>query len=191
MIVQVQTWQEALERVNSLPKNEQYMLMTALIKNLGELDPETQALVDEFVWVSRLELMQPILQCLMQVQPHAGTSIATIYLDQIQHKICEWHERYPDDSILEILFALYNALSVDGLSYFDDQFALARWLFISLCESHTFDEISNKVIAESIMELESIGFNTTPYSIPYISDDEDIQQTTSVVVEVMTNQLTS
>ncbi|MEM7078984.1 MAG: hypothetical protein AAF513_10185 [Pseudomonadota bacterium] len=174
MTVRVSTWQEAFNMVNLLPNIEQSRLISALLRKKGSnLETENYIQTQRVVpTASRQTLYQSILTLMQEVQPYAKTSGAAVYLNQLLYKMLEWDKQYPEDPILEVLFALYDALSVHGFSYSGEQFEAARELLARLNQPHLFEDISEEAITDAIVTLEDIGFDTLPYTITVLSDEE-------------------
>jgi hypothetical protein len=117
--------------------------------------------------------IKPILEELRKVQPHAGSPGAAVYINQILHKIRDLDERSPDDPILEVLFALYDALAFEGLwaTYTSEQYEEARQLLTRIAQ----EPINPKNIEKAVAALDSIGFDITPYPLS-LDDNTDNQE---------------
>lgn len=123
----------------------------------------------DFLETMRAGFIKPLLEALKKIELHACTSSAAVYVNRILHKIREMEERSPNDPILEVLFAFYDALACDGLwaTYTSDQYAKVRELLSRLTQRSS---LRSNDIEKAIRALEDIGFDTTPYSLSM--DDE-------------------
>lgn len=126
----------------------------------------------EFLEVMRTHFLKPILEALRKIQPYAGSPSATVYANQILHKIRDLDEQSPDDPILEILFALYDALAFDGLwaTYTASQYEEARQLLTRVVQ----EPIHPKNVEKALADLDSIGFDITPY--PFLVEEDGVDK---------------
>ena len=69
---------------------------------------------EDYLQIIRAHYMKLILQSVHNVQPYAGTPNASVYIHKILHAIRDFEEKSPDDAILEVLFAFYDALAYDN-----------------------------------------------------------------------------
>lgn len=118
----------------------------------------------EFLEVMRAHLFNPILNALQQVQPHVGSPNAAVYINQILHRIRQMEDQSPDDPLLRVLFALYDALAFNGqwVNYSASQYEAARAVLLS-CSGHT--DLHPKRVQDAITKLEDTGFDTIPFSL--------------------------
>jgi hypothetical protein len=117
-----------------------------------------------FMEIMKMHLLDPILDAFDKIQPHANSGDAAVYINRILHTIREMEDRSPKDPFLDILFALYDALAVDNnwTKYTADQYAKAK----EVLEKYSKRSILNqKAIEKAIVELEEIGFDTTPFTL--------------------------
>jgi len=105
-----------------------------------------------------------ILDGLEKAQPHAGTSSAAVYVNQILHAIHHIDEQTPDDPMLNVLYALYDALAHNGrwAGCTADQYEKAGRIVRRLAG---LPVIKPEQTEKAITELEAAGFETMPYSI--------------------------
>lgn len=123
-----------------------------------------------FTRVMRAAMVNPILKCLGDVAPCAGTPDAAMYVGEIFRNIRALEMASPDDPFLEILAALRMALSYDNrwVDYRHDQLLAARQIL---------QDFANRPILEgsdvehAIFLIEDRGFDTTPIAVSF--DEED------------------
>ena len=113
--------------------------------------------------------MSDVLHALQKVQAYACTPSASVYVNKVLHTIRDLEDKSPNDPILEVLFALYDALAFDGLwaTYTADQYRVAEQVLMHI----TNQSINTKKIENAIMALEEAGFDTMPYTFS-LDDDE-------------------
>ena len=109
------------------------------------------------------EPVKTILQSLHRIQSHAGSPSAIVYVDQILQIINELDDLAADDPLLEVLFALYDALAFNGLwvTYTSTQYKQAERLLVKVMKQ----PITQKKVEKTIVDLERIGFEITPYAL--------------------------
>jgi hypothetical protein len=105
---------------------------------------------------------QVILQALQQVQAHAGKSSAGVYIHKILQTITQVEAEDPADPVLEVLFALYDALAYNDLwlTYTADQYQQAHQVMIRIVN----ESLNSHQFEEAIAALEAVGFDTMPYT---------------------------
>lgn len=123
---------------------------------------------EDYLQIIRAYYMKLILQSVHNIQPHAGTPNASVYIHKILHIIRDFDEKSPDDPILEILFAFYDALAYDNqwTAYTSIQFEEAE----EILNRVTRDTIKAKDIEKAIAALDNVGFDTIPYQFS-LEDD--------------------
>lgn len=121
----------------------------------------------------RARFVNPILEALQKVQPYEGSSSMAVYIDQILHTIRQMEDHLPDDPLLEVLFALYDALAFNGRwgHYKADQYAKAIEVVRRVSQQQP---LQTNAVEEAIMELENIGFDTTPYPLDMEEMEEEV-----------------
>ena len=124
---------------------------------------------EAYIEIIRTHYMSDILHALQKVQPHACTPSASVYINKVLHIIRDLEDKSPSDPILEILFALYDALAFDGLwaTYTAEQYQVAEQVLMRVANQ----SISTNKIENAITALEEAGFDTMPYT--FSLDDED------------------
>lgn len=129
---------------------------------------QTSQAIAEYQEIMRAHYMKPILKSLHKVQPHAGSPSATIYINELLHKIHEFDKKSPDDPIQEVLSALYDALITDNLwtSYTATQYKNAEQILSRLLEQ----PINQGNIDWAINKLDEAGFDTLPFEL-LVDDD--------------------
>lgn len=143
---------------------------TSYIQRTGDIVPPTIIQIhqqevepsEEYIKIMRRNYVSKVFKSLDEVQPHAKTADASVYINEILHAIRDMEIRSSKDPFLEILFALYDSLACNGLwaTYSGDQFSMAREILESASKKHTLE---SKSVGDAIMKLEEIGFDTTPY----------------------------
>ncbi len=117
---------------------------------------------EEYINIMRRNYNSKILKSLDEVQAHAKTANASVYINEILHAIRDMEIRSSEDPFLEILFAFYDSLACNGLwaTYSSDQFSIAREILESASKKRTLE---SKSVGDAIIKLEEVGFDTTPY----------------------------
>lgn len=117
---------------------------------------------EDYLQIIRAHYIKVILKSVKNVQPHAETPNATVHINKILHTICEFEENSPDDSILEVLFAFYDALAYQHqwTTYTTEQFEKAEGILHRIAKT----SMKPKYIEKAIADLEDTGFDTIPYS---------------------------
>lgn len=124
----------------------------------------------EFIQLIRANFVPQILTALEEVQPHALSPNALVYIDEILTTIKNMESECPDDPLLEILFSLYDALSFEN-NWANTKGVEFNGANLLLKEYANRFPLRNREVEKAIMELEEIGFDTTP--IPLIIENED------------------
>ncbi len=119
---------------------------------------------------TRAEFVKPILKALDGIQPYAKTPNASLYANEILHKIRELEDISPNDPFLEILSGFYVALAFDNqwTDYKAEQYAAIRKTLKKFADRPT---LKPSEVEKAVMEIEEIGFDTTP--IPIVPEDFD------------------
>jgi len=116
-----------------------------------------------FLEIMRAEFLNPIFDALQDVQPYAETSEAAVYMDIVLHKILELENKSPNDPLLEVLSAFYDAIAGGRwAAYKGNQYAEARKVLMEVSKKTT---LYTNAIERTIIKLEDIGFDTTPYPL--------------------------
>lgn len=127
----------------------------------------------DYVRIMRAHFVNPILEALQKVQSHARSSSMAVYIDQTLHMIRQMEDHLPDDPLLEVLFAFYDALAFrNQWSYYEaDQYAKAREVVRLASQKQP---LQPSAVEKAIMDLEDIGFNTTPYPLDMEEKEEEV-----------------
>lgn len=149
----------SIPSLTSQEMSERVILVTDILRKKIHKKPS-----DNFIKIVRLHFLMPILNSLTQVQSYAKSPAAAVYIDEILHNIREMEKRSSSDPFLEVLFAFYDSLAPQGLwaTYTAKQFAKARDVIIKISRKYP---LSSSIIEKAILQLEEIGFETTPYSL--------------------------
>ncbi len=112
----------------------------------------------------RTRFIKSIPDGLEKAALHAGSSSATVYINQILHTIHCMDEQFPNDPISDVLFALYDALAYNGqwINYTADLFEKAGEI-LKWCSGFTV--LNQDQAEEAIMRLDEAGFETIPYTV--------------------------
>lgn len=124
----------------------------------------------QYIEIMRAHFMNPILDTLHKIQPHTKTSAATMYIHTILHSIQTLDEKSPNDPVLEVLFALYDALAHNDLwvTYEAKQFAIAEKILAKLVAQVPLKAID---IEKAKLSLDEVGFDTMPFNFSIEGDD--------------------
>lgn len=117
-----------------------------------------------FLQSMRPFLITDILNALHEVQPFAGTAKAAMYIYQIFETKTKMESLIYDDSILEIIRALYDSLACNDrwTDYNAKQYQKAFNIIEPLLKLYP---VSQGEIDRAILALEEEGFDTTPYAL--------------------------
>lgn len=145
-----------IEREGFVEPTEVYPL-SSLVKKREFLHMPSQS----FIKILRNHFLPSLLEGLEDIQPYTNSPDAAVYVDNVLHSIRRMEMESPLDPLLEILFAFYDAVAYNGLwaKYSKDQYANARKIFVEASERSS---LSREFIENAILELEKIGFDTTP-----------------------------
>jgi hypothetical protein len=127
---------------------------------------------EDFIMIMRSSLVKPILKCLRDVQHHAGTPNAALYINEILYSIRDLEDKSPHDPFLEVLSALYMALAYENqwADYTADQYESVGHLLRRLSR-RPFPKPN--YIEKAIIAMEDLGFDTTP--IPISIEEDDVE----------------
>lgn len=124
--------------------------------------------------ILRVHFTSQILTDLRQIKRYCGKPTSAVYADSLLLTMRAMDEISPFDPFVEVIMAIHDALVYqDNWSKFSpDQYEAAYKLLKSLVQRH---HISNDAVEKAIMELEKIGFDTTPFEldIDFGIDNED------------------
>lgn len=122
-----------------------------------------------FLMLMREYFVIPILKSLQSIEPYAETSDAAIYINEILHNIQELERNSPFDPFLEVLSGLYIGLVFDNkwANYKASQYAGLREILKRFANRSS---LQPPEIEKAIIEMEEIGFDTTP--IPIVTELE-------------------
>jgi len=124
--------------------------------------------------IFRVHFTSQILTDLRQIKRYCGKPTAAVYADSLLLTMRAMDEISPFDPFVEVIMALHDALAYqDNWSKFSpNQYEGAYQLLKGLIQRH---HISNNAVEKAIMELEKIGFDTTPFEldIDFGIDNED------------------
>ncbi len=120
----------------------------------------------DYTAVMRAHYLNPILKALEDIWPFEGSPSAALYINEIMYKIDELYDQSPADPILDVLFAFYDALAYKNnwTFYSADQYKKARIILKKYAERV---QIKPKLVEKAIIELEELGFDTTPFELDY------------------------
>lgn len=127
---------------------------------------------EEFIMIIRPLFVKPILKALKDIEPYTKTPDASLYVNEILHKIQELEVKSPNDPFLEILSGFYIALAFNNqwADYETEQYAAIRNILKRFAGRPA---LKLTEIEKAILEMEEIGFNTTPIPIPIFTEGYD------------------
>jgi len=136
-----------------------------MLSSTPKPDPQAQLIL-------RTHFTEKILIDLNQIQHYCGGSTAAVYADSLIQTMRTMEEISPFDPFVEIVMALHDALIYQDNwnKYSPDQYKSAYDLLKRLVQR---SYISNDIVEKAIMELEKLGFDTTPYEIKIEFEDEE------------------
>lgn len=104
---------------------------------------------------------QTILQALAVLQTHAGRPEARCHVEAIFRAIRDLEEHAPEESLLEVWLALYDALAHDDLwlTYTAEQYQAAYHILAAMGTQ----PIPAQQVEDTIAALDDAGFDTMPY----------------------------
>jgi hypothetical protein len=104
---------------------------------------------------------QTILQAIEMLQTHAGRPEARCHVEAIFQAIRELEEHAPEESLLEVWLAFYDALAYDDLwlTYTAKQYQTAYRILAAMGTQ----PITAHQIEDTIAALDDAGFDTMPY----------------------------
>ncbi len=120
----------------------------------------------QYTAVMRAHYLNPILKALEGIETYAGSPSAALYINEMMYRIDELHDQSPSDPLLEILFALYDALAYNNNWTFYDALQY-REVGVVLKENAERSPLNQKLVEKAIIRLEELGFDTTPFELEY------------------------
>lgn len=120
--------------------------------------------------ILRAHFVQLILDALRKIQPHIGAPSSITYINSLFRAVRQMMERSPDDPFLEVLLGFYDALTFDNnwMHYTANQYAQA---YDVLKQFSSQRRIQTDDVERAIMDLEDIGFDTTPYPLEIVEEE--------------------
>jgi hypothetical protein len=114
--------------------------------------------------ILRVHFVNPILADLRKIQRHCGTPAAAMYADSILRTIRAMRDLVPFDPYTEVAMALYDAMAFQDrwLDYTAEQYEGAHHLLRNFAVR---SQLRNNDIENAIMDLEDLGFDTTPFGM--------------------------
>jgi hypothetical protein len=112
--------------------------------------------------ILRKHFVERILAELQRLQASCGQPTAAVYADSLLRNMREMRDLSQFDPILEVIMALHDALAFENrwMTYDADQLAKAHDLLQSL---QGRKQVDSALIDKTIVQLESLGFDTTPF----------------------------
>ena len=76
----------------------------------------------------------------------------------------------PNDPYSKVVMALYDAMVFDNrwADYTSEQYGRAHNTLMQLAKQTNVDRTK---VGKAIVQLESLGFNTTPYGMPFVEEE--------------------
>ncbi|HXH09647.1 MAG TPA: hypothetical protein VNP04_07795 [Alphaproteobacteria bacterium] len=114
--------------------------------------------------ILRVHFASPLLADLRNIQRHCGTPTAAVYADSILRTIRAMRDLMPFDPYTEIAMALYDAMAFENhwLDYTAEQYEGAHHLLRNLADR---SQLRNNDVEKAILNLEDLGFDTTPFEM--------------------------
>lgn len=125
---------------------------------------------EAYIEIIRAHYMSDILHALHQVQAHACTPGASVYINKVLHSIRHLEKKSPNDPALEVLLAFYDALAFDGLwtTYTAEQYRIAEQILVRIVN----ESVNTNKVENAIAALDNAGFETLPYTFS-LDEGED------------------
>ena len=125
----------------------------------------------DFLEIIRMHFLNPIIDAFDELQSYAESPNAAVYINEILHLIKEIEARSPQDPYLNILMALYDALAFNNnwTQYDQDQLKGAKDTLVKYSKRNALNQ---RTVEKAIIELEVLGFDTTPFVFNFESEAE-------------------
>ncbi|MBR8840928.1 MAG: hypothetical protein DSM106950_44960 [Stigonema ocellatum SAG 48.90 = DSM 106950] len=124
---------------------------------------------------SAVEITRSLLPDLEKLSKCAGEPVAAVFIDSSLRKMRYLHDTYMDDPYTEVVMALHDALAYQNhwIDYTNSQYQGAYDLFVYLVNQKT---ITNTEVENSIITLESLGFDTLPFGVKLEDDSVELDE---------------
>jgi hypothetical protein len=151
----------------------------ALLETVQSLPPTQQAAVLHFARSlslpkhDRASQIQTLLRDLEKIQIHHGEPTIAVYIDSLLSTIRDMRDRSPHDPYTEVAIALHDAMAIRNawVNYSAEQYKGAYEILKALAHQ---TEISNESAEDTILRLESLGFDTLPLRmLPLLDQNGD------------------
>lgn len=115
--------------------------------------------------ILRIHYVQKILSDLEKIQKHCGQPAAAAYADSLLRTMREVRDSCPNDPYTELIMALHNSMAVHNrwVSYRPEQYKGAYEILKDLANKN---DIQDEELDDAIIELDNLGFETSPLSMP-------------------------
>lgn len=124
---------------------------------------------------SAVEITRSLLSDLEKLSKCAGEPVAAVFIDSLLRKMRYLHDTYMDDPYTEVVMALHDALAYQNhwIDYTSSQYQGVYDLFVYLVNQET---ITNTQVENSIITLESLGFDTLPFGVKLEDDSVEFDE---------------
>jgi hypothetical protein len=114
--------------------------------------------------VLRAHFVREILFALRQIVPHSIQASAAPYANRLLRDLRAMRDNLVNDPCLEVCMALYDAIAFDGrwASVSAKQYEGAATIIERMAKR---DQPTNDDVERSIMRMEELGFETTPFAL--------------------------
>jgi len=123
-------------------------------------------------FILRVHYISQILSDVLHIQNYCGQPQAAVFAESLLSEMRTMDEISPSDPFLEILMALHDALAFQNnwSKYTKDQYEGA---YILLKKFAKRPNLRNDAVEKAIIELEVLGFDTTPFEMDTNSINEN------------------
>jgi hypothetical protein len=121
--------------------------------------------------ILRTHYANQLLAELAQLQEHCAEPIAARYAGSLLRTMRTVRDVAPFDPFVDVVVALHNALAFENrwTDYSAEQYQEAYEILRKLGQRRS---VSDDKAAKAIMELEEMGFDTTPFTLEPASDED-------------------
>jgi len=130
----------------------------------------TSKLEPAAVRILRKHFVEIIIADLKGIQRNAGKPSSAVYAESLLRTMRQVRDLTSSDPFSAVVVALHDALAYKNrwADYRADQFEQARAIIAKYANQEVFPD----KVEKAIMELESAGFDTTPFEVEFAAEEE-------------------
>lgn len=165
---EVTRWQEDGEKKAGASSTELPLVRTLPLASVSPTSVMARTVLPQLdvnaTRILRAHFVESILDDLVQIQRHCGSTGATVYADSLLHNMRTMADLSPRDPFLDIVMALHDAMAFENTwaECTPTQYEGAHHLLKRLVNDKNTTE---EKIEKGIIELEELGFDTTPFTV--------------------------